>query len=154
LLLSCCTQRLIPSIRTVFLQSLYISCYAFGINQYCLNRFPYYKSTVVTPNQVVPLVLYRLSLFRLALYFSPIPLCTGRALQLLLFRKDFASKSANNSVLLIPGTVGTVLSKNYIFGSFLYYTGSPAVPTTVGRSICPNPSSQLLRNFFYSVNPI
>ncbi len=41
-----------------------------------------HMSTVVTPNQVVPPVLYRRSLFCLTSYFSPIPLCTGRALQL------------------------------------------------------------------------
>jgi hypothetical protein len=64
------------------IQSLYISYYVFGINQYRLSCSPYYMSTVVTPNQVVPPVLYRHSLFCLTSYFSPIPLCTGRALQL------------------------------------------------------------------------
>jgi hypothetical protein len=45
-LLSRRTQRPLPSTRTVLYSSCtYISCYVFGLNQYCLNRCPYYKST-------------------------------------------------------------------------------------------------------------
>ncbi len=58
--------------------------------QYCLSRCPYFKSTVVTPNWV-----YR-------------SYCTGRALQLI-FRIDFASKSAIIPVSLYPAAE-TVLS--------------------------------------------
>ncbi len=77
------------------------------INQYFLNHCPYCMSTVVTPNHVVPLVLYTCTrthtLTSSVLSFthdfclSPFRCVQARLQFFLFFRIDFASKSANHS---------------------------------------------------------
>jgi hypothetical protein len=108
------------------------------------------SSTGVTLNQVVPLVLYRRSPFCLVSYFSPphssvlfhltsyfslIPLCTGRVLQLT-FSKRFRFTICKSFSFHWTQMAETVLS--HIF-AILHQTilGKFASHSIVGRSTCP-----------------